>query len=181
MRALGMAPACHTAALLDGRENDAPKIPCGSIRFGRNCLAQFLNRGPKSTLLALVGLVSSRHTGHLALKSLKPRYGFDYEGCACGWGNAGHEMPLWYWSFGELPFSLVAQNCGVKCGHLRQASPTPPTALEDCRKLRRFRFRPPALYLALGLKPIFQLVTVTPSAPLVKFVGALLNLPFERD
>jgi hypothetical protein len=56
------------------------------------CLAQFLNRSPKGTLLALVGLVSLRHKGHLALKSLKPSSGFDYEGCACGWGTAGHKM-----------------------------------------------------------------------------------------
>src|ERR1035438_8943858 len=34
----------------------------------------------------------------------------------------------------------------------------------------------PAFYLALGLEPIFQIVTVCPSALLVKFVGALLDL-----
>ena len=35
--------------------------------------------------------------------------------------------------------------------------------------------------LALRLKPIVQLVTVYPSALLVKFVGALLNLLLNRD
>ena len=43
------------------------------------------------------------------------------------------------------------------------------------------RVRLCALYLALGLKPIVQLVTVCPSALLVKFVGALLNLLLNRD
>jgi len=57
----------------------------------------------------------------------------------------------------------------------------PPTALEDCRKLCRGRVHLRALYLALGLKPIVQLVTVCPSALLVKFVGALLNLLLNRD
>jgi len=47
------------------------------------------------------------------------------------------------------------------------------------RMLCRFRLR--ALYLALGLKPVVQLVTVCPSALLVKFVGALLNLLLNRD
>src|ERR1035441_5579030 len=55
----------------------------------------------------------------------------------------------------------------------------PPTALEDCRKLCRVRLR--ALCLAFGLKPIVQLVTVCPSALLVKFVGTLLNLLLNRD
>jgi hypothetical protein len=45
----------------------------------------------------------------------------------------------------------------------------------------RWRFRLRALYLALGLKPIIQIVTVCPSALLVKFVGALLNLLLHRD
>ncbi len=57
----------------------------------------------------------------------------------------------------------------------------PPTALEDCRKLCRCCVRLRALYLALGLKPVVQLVTVCPSALLVKFVGALLNLLLNRD
>jgi hypothetical protein len=78
------------------------------MHLGRNHLAQFLNGSPKSTLLALIVLVSMRYAGHLALKSLKPRYGFDYEGYACGWGNAGHGMPQWYWAFGGMPLSLVA-------------------------------------------------------------------------
>ena len=37
------------------------------------------------------------------------------------------------------------------------------------------------LYLAFGLKPIVQVVTVGPSALLVKFVGALPNLLLNRD
>jgi hypothetical protein len=54
------------------------------------------------------------------------------------------------------------------------ASPTTsladsPTGLEACRKLCRCRVRLRALYLALGLKPIVQIVTVSPSALLVKF------------
>src|SRR5208282_3361250 len=57
----------------------------------------------------------------------------------------------------------------------------PTTALKDCRKLCRSRVRLRALYLALGLKPIVQLVTVCPSALLVKFVGTLLNLLLSRD
>jgi len=57
----------------------------------------------------------------------------------------------------------------------------PPTAFEDCRKLCRCRVRLPALYLALGLKPIVQLVAADPSTPLVKFVGASLNLLPNRD
>src|ERR1017187_5964806 len=57
----------------------------------------------------------------------------------------------------------------------------PPTALEDCRKLCRCCVRLRALYLALGLKPIVQVVTVSPSALLVKFVGALPNLLVNRD
>ncbi len=47
--------------------------------------------------------------------------------------------------------------------------------------LCRCRVRLRALYLALGLKPIVQIVTVCPSALLVKFVGALLNLLLNRD
>jgi len=43
------------------------------------------------------------------------------------------------------------------------------------------RVRLRALYLALGLKPIVQVLSVCPSALLVKFVGALLNLLFNRD
>src|ERR1039458_10722053 len=39
----------------------------------------------------------------------------------------------------------------------------------------------PAFYLALGLEPIFQIVTVCPSALLVKFVGALLDLLLDGD
>src|SRR6266852_7765066 len=65
--------------------------------------------------------------------------------------------------------------------HLRQAPPIPPTDIEDCRELCRCRVRLRALYLALRLKPIVQLVTVCPSALLVKFVGALLNLLLNRD
>ncbi len=57
----------------------------------------------------------------------------------------------------------------------------PATASEDCRKLCRCRVRLRALYLALGLKPIVQIVTVGPSTLLVKFVGALLNLLLNRD
>jgi hypothetical protein len=57
----------------------------------------------------------------------------------------------------------------------------PRTALADFRKLCRCCFRLRALYLALGLKPIVQIVTVCPSALLVKFVGALLNLLLNRD
>ena len=38
------------------------------------------------------------------------------------------------------------------------------------------RYDPSTLYLALGLKPIVQLVTGRPSALLEKFLGALLNL-----
>ena len=63
------------------------------MHVGRNHLAQFLNRSLKSTLLALVSFVSLRRTGHLALKSLKPCYGFNYESC---WGNARHETPHKY-------------------------------------------------------------------------------------
>ncbi len=43
------------------------------------------------------------------------------------------------------------------------------------------RVRLRALYLALGLKPIVQVLTVCPSALLVKFVGALPNLLLNRD
>jgi hypothetical protein len=57
----------------------------------------------------------------------------------------------------------------------------PSTALEDCRKLCRCRVRLPALYFALGLKPIVKIVTVSPSSLLVKFVSALLNLLLNRD
>ena len=39
----------------------------------------------------------------------------------------------------------------------------------------------PALYLVHGLKPIVQIVTVSPSALLVKFAGALLNLLRDQD
>jgi hypothetical protein len=52
-------------------------------------------------------------------------------------------------------------------------------SIPHARKLCRFRLR--ALYLALGLKPIVQIVTVGPSALLVKFVGAFLNLLLNRD
>src|ERR1039458_7845231 len=57
----------------------------------------------------------------------------------------------------------------------------PPTALEDCRKLCRCCVGLHALYLALGLKPIVPVVAVCPSALLVKFVGALLNLLLNRN
>src|SRR6266849_3411063 len=57
----------------------------------------------------------------------------------------------------------------------------PPTALEDCRTLCRCCVHLRVFYLALGLKPIVQIVTVCPSALLVKFVGALLNLLLNRD
>ena len=63
-------------------------------------------------------------------------------------------------------------------GHVPHDSPT---AIEDCRKLCRCRVRLCARYLALGLKPIVQLVTVCPSALLVKFVGAFLNLLLNRN
>ena len=43
--------------------------------------------------------------------------------------------------------------------------------LPNPRKLRRCRVRVRAPYLALGLKPIVQIVTVCPSAPFVKFVA----------
>src|SRR5208337_435202 len=49
------------------------------------------------------------------------------------------------------------------------------------RKLCRCRVCLLALYLAFGLKPVVQFVTVSPSALLVKFVGALLNLLLNRD
>ena len=55
------------------------------------------------------------------------------------------------------------------------------TALEDCQQLFCCCLRLRALYLALGLKPIVQIVTVSPSALLVKFVGALPNLLFHWD
>ena len=42
-------------------------------------------------------------------------------------------------------------------------------------------FRLPALYPALGSEPIVQVVAVSPSAPLVKLVGALPNLLLSRD
>jgi len=54
-------------------------------------------------------------------------------------------------------------------------------ALADCRKLRRCGFRLPALYLALDLKPIIQVATLSSSALLVKFVEALLNLLLNRN
>src|ERR1039458_6376271 len=57
----------------------------------------------------------------------------------------------------------------------------PPTALEDCRKLCRCPVRLRALYLVLGLKPIVQVVTLSSSALLVKFVSASLNLLLNRD
>jgi hypothetical protein len=67
-----------------------------------------------------------------------------------------------------------------KISHAWETSPAhPPTAIED--KLCRCCVRLRALYLALGLKPIIQLVTVCPSALLVKFVGAFLNLLLNRD
>jgi hypothetical protein len=47
--------------------------------------------------------------------------------------------------------------------------------------LCRCRVRLRALYLALGLKPIVQIVTVSPSALFVKFVGTLLDLLLNRD
>ena len=98
----GIARACHAAAGLGwARERCAEDTVPRSMHVGRNHLAQFSNSSLKSTLLALVSLVSLRHTGHLALKSLKPCYGFNYEGCASGWSNAGHETPHWYWSFGK--------------------------------------------------------------------------------
>ena len=55
------------------------------------------------------------------------------------------------------------------------------TRIPHSRKLCRCRVRLRALYLDLGLKPIVQIVTVSPSALLVKFVGALLNLLLNRD
>jgi hypothetical protein len=74
----------------------------------------------------------------------------------------------------------------VRCSAALIKSPAtspadPPTVLEDCQKLCRCRVRLRALYLDLGLKPIVQIVTVSPSALLVKFVGALLNLLLNRD
>jgi hypothetical protein len=47
--------------------------------------------------------------------------------------------------------------------------------------IRRCRVRLRALYLALGLKPIVQVVTVSPSALPVKFVGTLPNLLLNRE
>jgi hypothetical protein len=55
------------------------------------------------------------------------------------------------------------------------------THIPHSQKLCRCRVRLLALYLALGLKPIVQIVTVGLSALLVKFVGALLNLLLNRD
>jgi hypothetical protein len=54
-------------------------------------------------------------------------------------------------------------------------------SLRTAKKLCRCRVRLRAFYLALGLKPIVQIVTVGPSTLLVKFVGALLNLLLNRD
>jgi len=65
--------------------------------------------------------------------------------------------------------------------HLRQAPPIRTTAIEDWQKLCRCRVRVRGLYLALGLKPILQIVPIRPSALLVKFVGAFLNLLLNRD
>ena len=61
--------------------------------------------------------------------------------------------------------------------HLRQASPTHQPLL----RTGGCRVRLPAFYLALGLKPIVQVVIPSSSALLVKFVGALLNLLLNRD
>src|SRR5208337_1688416 len=72
---------------------------------------------------------------------------------------------------------ILHQSPEVKV-HLRQVPPTH-HALLRAGKLCRFCQR--GLYLALGLKPIVQLVTVCPSALLVKFVGTLLNLLLNRD
>jgi len=60
-----------------------------SLSVCANHLPQLSNSSLKSTPFTLVVLVS----GHLALESLEPGYGFDYEGHACGWSNAGDEMP----------------------------------------------------------------------------------------
>ena len=91
------------------------------------------------------------------------------------WGlNAEFNQRLVYgmYYFQERPRTLSQQPT---------TSPAdPPTALEDCSKLCRCRVRLRALYLALGLKPIVQIVTVSPSTLLVKFVGALLNLLLNR-
>ena len=61
--------------------------------------------------------------------------------------------------------------------------PRRPTSrsLRTAKRLCRCRVRRRALYLALGLKPIVQIVTVGPSTLLVKFVGTLLNLLLNRD
>jgi hypothetical protein len=81
-------------------------------------------------------------------------------------------------------FAVRPRRCFQK--YRPPASPTtsladPPTGREDCRKLCSCRVRLRARYLALGLKPIVQIVTVGPSALFVKFVGALLNLLLNRN
>jgi hypothetical protein len=103
----------HGGTARRAREQCAEDTVPRSMHAGRNHLAQFLNRRLKSLLLPFISLISLRHPRQLALESLKPRYGFNYEGYACGWGNAGHEMPHWYWSFGEMTISLMAQNYSV--------------------------------------------------------------------
>src|SRR5271157_739127 len=72
----------------------------------------------------------------------------------------------------------MAGRISVRIGrqlHLRPASPTHERLFRSCCVRLR------ALYLALSLKPIVQAVTLSPSALLVKFVGALLNLLLNRD
>ena len=72
----------------------------------------------------------------------------------------------------------MAGRISVRIGrqlHLRPASPTHERLFRSCCVRLR------ALYLALSLKPIVQAVTLSPSALLVKFVGALLNLLLSRD
>ena len=65
--------------------------------------------------------------------------------------------------------------------HLRQASPTRQPLFRTAGSYAAAEFRLRALCLALGLKPIVQAVTLSPSALLVKFVGALLNLLLNWD
>ena len=60
------------------------------LRVGRNHFPQLFNSRLKGALLALVVLVSLRHTGQLRLQHLQPRYGFDYEGDA----HTGDEVAI---------------------------------------------------------------------------------------
>ena len=86
-------------------EETCPRSP----RVGRNHLPQLLSGSLKGALFTLVILVSLRHTGYLALESLKPRYGFDYEGDARGWRSRlgmPHRHRIWNWPLGGSELSL---------------------------------------------------------------------------